>query len=119
LAVLVALLNRADADAGEQQPRTDECAERCEGWIRDAVVSWTTRFNRSGTTTKMTRLSTTNNAPFTTRHVGSTGHEILSADGYVVAWTVDEYWAVVVVEAMNRADADGLSEQPDPLIIRY
>jgi hypothetical protein len=39
---------------------------------------------------------------FTARPVGTTGHEILAPDGKVVAWTVNDYWAAVVVDAMNR-----------------
>ncbi len=65
-----------------------------------------------------------NNAPFVARRVGTTGHEILDSTGSVVAWTVDGYWAAVLAELLNRAEADGLSGRPtvppiNPLIIRY
>jgi hypothetical protein len=47
------------------------------------------------------------NTSFAFRRVGTVGCEIL-ADGVVVAWTVDERWAAVVVGLMERV------EQGDP-----
>ena len=43
---------------------------------------------------------------FATRPVGTTGHEIL-ADGKVVAWTVDGYWALRLLSLLVKADEDG------------
>lgn len=48
---------------------------------------------------------------FTTRRVGTTGHEILDPDGSVIAWTADGYWAVVVVALLNAAETHDL-ERP-------
>lgn len=39
--------------------------------------------------------------PFTARPCGTTGHEILDPDGNVVAWTLDELWALLIVRALN------------------
>jgi hypothetical protein len=39
---------------------------------------------------------------YTARQSGTVGHEIL-ADGEVVAWTVDERWAAVIVGLLNGA----------------
>ncbi len=41
---------------------------------------------------------------FTYRLVGTNGCEIL-ADGEVVAWTVDEPWAAVIVGLLDGAEA--------------
>jgi hypothetical protein len=41
---------------------------------------------------------------FTFRLVGTTGCEIL-ADGVVVAWTTDGYWAAVIVGLLDGAAA--------------
>lgn len=38
---------------------------------------------------------------FTARQIGTTGHEILSHDGEVVAWTVDADWAAILVAVLN------------------
>ena len=43
------------------------------------------------------------NTPFAYRLVGTTGCEIL-ADGVVVAWTVDEPWAALMVALLNGAE---------------
>ena len=45
---------------------------------------------------------------FTYRLAGSTGCEILSPDGTVVAWTVDESMAMVIVALLNWAEREGL-----------
>ena len=34
---------------------------------------------------------------FQARRVGTTGHEITDPNGQVIAWTVDAYWAMVIV----------------------
>lgn len=41
---------------------------------------------------------------FTTRRVGTAGHEILGPDGTIIGWTADEYWAAVVVSALNQTE---------------
>jgi hypothetical protein len=38
---------------------------------------------------------------FTTRQVGTTGHELLNPSGEVIGWTVDAVWAAVVVNLLN------------------
>jgi hypothetical protein len=38
---------------------------------------------------------------FSFRRVGTTGHEIINADGVVIAWTVDEGWAARIVGLLN------------------
>jgi hypothetical protein len=53
----------------------------------------------------------TTDALFTFRRTGTTGCEIL-ADGKVVAWTVDEAWATVIVALLNRTEADGMLQRP-------
>jgi hypothetical protein len=40
---------------------------------------------------------------FAARRIGTTGHEIVSPQGEVVAWTVDERWAAIVVALLNGA----------------
>jgi hypothetical protein len=56
---------------------------------------------------------------FTTRRVGTTGHEILAPNGTVVAWTVDGYWAAVMVAAMNEAPSEyqTASRTPDSALV--
>jgi hypothetical protein len=41
-------------------------------------------------------------ALFHARQVGTTGHEIIDPDGHVVAWTVDEPWASIIVALLNE-----------------
>ncbi len=41
---------------------------------------------------------------YVARASGSVGHEILSPDGVVVAWTVDEPWAAIIVELVDGAE---------------
>ena len=43
-----------------------------------------------------------------TRRSKTVGHEILSPDGEIVAWTVDAAWAQVIVALLNKADDEGL-----------
>jgi hypothetical protein len=43
-----------------------------------------------------------NGTSFTFRRVGTTGCEIL-ADGKVIAWTMDEPWAAVIVALLDGA----------------
>ena len=40
---------------------------------------------------------------FIARRVGTTGHEIINPEGVVVAWTVDEPWATIIVAVLNPA----------------
>ena len=40
---------------------------------------------------------------YTARNSGSVGCEIL-ADGEVVAWTLDGYWAAVIIDLLERAE---------------
>ena len=57
------------------------------------------------------------NSEFAFRRVASTGCEILDPDGVVVAWTVNETWAAVVVALLNdnpRVAAVGVGDElPD------
>ena len=46
------------------------------------------------------------NTSFTYRLVGTMGCEIL-ADGVVVAWTVDEPWAAVIVGLLDGVEHEG------------
>jgi hypothetical protein len=48
-----------------------------------------------------------NNA-FTVRRIATTGHEILAPQGNVVAWAVDEPWALMIAGLLNRVEAEGL-----------
>ena len=43
--------------------------------------------------------------PYSSRVVGTTGCEILNPGGEVVAWTVDGYWAAIVLVALNAANS--------------
>ena len=49
--------------------------------------------------------------PFTARQVATAGCEILDSTGTVVAWATDQYWAAVIVQALNESfpspDGDG------------
>ena len=45
---------------------------------------------------------------FTFRLAGSTGCEILNPNGEVVAWTVDETMAAMIVALLNRGERKGL-----------
>lgn len=36
------------------------------------------------------------------RRVGSKGHEILDANGQVIAWAVDDYWATLIARALSE-----------------
>ena len=38
---------------------------------------------------------------YSSRKIGTTGHEILDANGNVLAWTVDATIAVVIVKLLN------------------
>ncbi len=46
---------------------------------------------------------------FSSRLVGTTGHEILTPDGQVIAWTVDSVWAAVIVALPNGAEEISLT----------
>ena len=35
---------------------------------------------------------------------GSSGREIRNQNGHVIAWTVDEAWAAVIVGLLNKAE---------------
>jgi hypothetical protein len=52
------------------------------------------------------------NTSFTFRLVGTSGCEIL-ADGEVVAWTVDEPWAAIIVGLLDGAEDEVLRRQQD------
>ena len=41
-------------------------------------------------------------ALFRARQVGTTGHEILDPQGTVIAWTVNEPWAAVIVALLTE-----------------
>ncbi len=45
---------------------------------------------------------------FSTRRSGSVGHEIVTPEGEIVAWTVDGWWAAVIVALLNDAEERGL-----------
>ncbi len=47
---------------------------------------------------------------FTFRRIGSSGCEILF-EGVVVAWTVDEAWAALIVARMNNDPCDTISRK--------
>jgi hypothetical protein len=40
---------------------------------------------------------------YTARASGSTGQEILNPDGEIVAWTVDGWWAAIIVGLLNQS----------------
>jgi hypothetical protein len=44
---------------------------------------------------------------FTTRRVGTTGHD---SDGIVVAWAADGAWATMIAFLLNRLEAEGLGQ---------
>jgi len=51
----------------------------------------------------------TNTLPaFTAHRIATCGCEIKGPEGDVIAWTVDEVWAGVIVALLNRLDAEGL-----------
>ena len=41
------------------------------------------------------------------RPSGSVGHEILNPSGDIIGWTVDGYWAAVIVALLNGAEGCG------------
>jgi hypothetical protein len=41
------------------------------------------------------------------RRIGTTGCEILDSEGKVIAWAVDEFWAVLIVAELNKAASRG------------
>ena len=41
---------------------------------------------------------------YAARKSGSVGHEILTPDGQVIAWTVDSVWAALIVALLNGAE---------------
>lgn len=47
---------------------------------------------------------------FTARKVASTGHEVIDPGGNVIAWTVDAYWAAIIVALLNRVEQGGLGD---------
>jgi hypothetical protein len=50
-----------------------------------------------------------NENEFAYRLVGSSGCEIVSPDGTVLAWTVDSATAAIIVALLNQADRKGLA----------
>jgi hypothetical protein len=53
------------------------------------------------------------NDTFTINRVGTTGHEIL-ADGEVIAWTTEGYWALMIAALLNRVETEGLAHKDIP-----
>jgi hypothetical protein len=57
---------------------------------------------------KIRRMSVSNHfsedprGPYIARLIGSTGCEICNPAGQVIAWSVNEYWAVVIVQLLNE-----------------
>ena len=49
---------------------------------------------------------------YSTRRSGSVGHEVL-LDGQVIAWTVNGWWAAVIVGLLNGVEVEGWSHQCD------
>ena len=45
---------------------------------------------------------------FTSRRVGTTGHEILTPQGTVIGWAIDGTWAALIAVLLNRVEAEGL-----------
>ncbi len=45
---------------------------------------------------------------YTFRLVGSKGCEIVGPDGNVIAWTVSEITATIIVALLNQAEREGL-----------
>lgn len=48
---------------------------------------------------------------FDYRIVGTTGCEIVNQDGDVVAWTIDEIWALKIVAALLNEAGDAATKQ--------
>jgi hypothetical protein len=46
---------------------------------------------------------------FIVRRVATAGHEILSPQGEVIAWTTDGYWASLIVGLLGTAEREGLN----------
>jgi len=56
-----------------------------------------------------------NNLPaFTARRVGTNAFELLDADGQVIGWTVDSFWAGLIVSLLNRVEEEGLGKMLGP-----
>jgi hypothetical protein len=45
---------------------------------------------------------------FRSRRIGPAGHEILTPDGVVVAWTVDEFRAAIVAAGLKLIGGEGM-----------
>jgi hypothetical protein len=41
---------------------------------------------------------------YMTRRSGTVGHEILSPEGEIVAWTIDGCWAAIIVGLLDRVE---------------
>jgi hypothetical protein len=55
----------------------------------------------------MTQTSTTEDyAGYSYRRVGTAGCEIRNPTGEVIAWTVDELWAIKIVQLLNNHDVE-------------
>lgn len=53
-----------------------------------------------------------NTSRFTSRRIATAAHEILTLDGSVIGWAVDEKWAAAIVAGLNQMvgeDAASLS----------
>jgi hypothetical protein len=44
---------------------------------------------------------------FTTHRIGTAGHELRDPDGNIIAWAVDEPWAMLIAGMLNRVEAEG------------
>jgi len=50
----------------------------------------------------------TDMSAYTIRRVASSGCEIRDPGGTVIAWAVDEPWALLIAGMLNRVEAEGL-----------
>jgi hypothetical protein len=48
---------------------------------------------------------------YVTRRSGTVGHEVLSPDGEIIAWTTDGYWAATIAALLDRIETGGLVRQ--------
>lgn len=46
---------------------------------------------------------------FSWRRCGTTGCEIMDGDGKVIAWTVNETWASILVRLLEQVDEEGIA----------
>ena len=48
---------------------------------------------------------------FSARRVATTGHEIITPQGTVVAWAVDATWAAILVALLNKGEPPELLKE--------